>query len=188
MLPPASENERWYKNWGQLLAAKRISSCAWTKGDYSQVKEPSRCMCWVGLGLGESLGWCKLCSPVQCRFIFGHVRWSSTQEDGTHLLAIWMEGSTHGQWWLFLQPSSWNHTTQYLTECFWCLSSTVPLPKPKVNACVQVRLCVGHLRGCLGLNQPSVSPRQIESLLIFTARSCNGLFFLHWFSGFGSQV
>ena len=60
---------------------------------------------WVRQGLRGSLG--------SCRFRFGRVGEAPLRKEGARLPAVWVEGSTQGQWRLSLQPLPRSHTAHF---------------------------------------------------------------------------
>lgn len=60
--------------------------------------------------------------------------------------------------------------------------------EPRMSAGKWVSLCAGPLRVYLGFQQPSISPRCVESLLMFAARFCDNSSSRCWCSGPGTLV
>lgn len=69
-----------------------------------------------------------------------------------------------------LSPKPHNSVSPYMT--LYLPSQDGRLGQSLVNACEE--FCTGPLRGCLGFQQPSISRRQMECLLIFIVKCYMG--------------
>ena len=98
---------------------------------------------WIKAGFQGVIRMGKWSSSGYYKFRFGFV-WGGAQhwKDGTYLSAVWKEGLTQGQWKLFLQPTPWIHTAQFLPMCLWHLQNHCPFTRAQGEfLCMSESLC-----------------------------------------------
>lgn len=122
-----------------------------------------------GAGSQGDTGWGRLISQANADSELV-VQEGSTQARWHLSVDCTRSGLTKEQWQLSVQPSSWRHATQSFSVCLLRFPSCWPSTGAQ-GECLRASVHAGPLRGHLGFQIPSVSPRWRESPLIFTIRS-----------------